>query len=231
MSTARPYYRRSFFKPPLRPLLPTPRASPDTPSLQCRRPRLLHRPPLTLFRNQLPLIARASQDERHATRRSADMHHVCCCCCCCCRCCCCFKDRQRRRCGAEKRQSLLVVSVSVGGTAGPVMRPCITRTMPFERDPFRLAPSAHGMEHPLLTSRACVLADKRALPRWRYNLRQQVLPLIRWETPYLSWMQEKLRTPALDSYFAITANLGTHTFFMIGLPICFWCGWASLGKG
>ncbi|KAG5985692.1 hypothetical protein E4U43_005940, partial [Claviceps pusilla] len=72
---------------------------------------------------------------------------------------------------------------------------------------------------------------KRALPQWRYNLRQQVLPLIRWETPYLAWMQDKLRTPTLDSYFAITANLGTHTFFMIGLPICFWCGWASLGKG
>lgn len=36
--------------------------------------------------------------------------------------------------------------------------------------------------------------------------------------------------PALDSYFAITANLGTHTFFMIGLPICFWCGWAAAGK-
>ncbi|KAG5953337.1 hypothetical protein E4U53_005983 [Claviceps sorghi] len=72
---------------------------------------------------------------------------------------------------------------------------------------------------------------KRALPPWRYKLRQQALPLIRWETPYLAWMQDKLRTPALDSYFAITANLGTHTFFMIGLPICFWCGWASLGKG
>ncbi|KAH7177510.1 hypothetical protein DER46DRAFT_621380 [Fusarium sp. MPI-SDFR-AT-0072] len=72
---------------------------------------------------------------------------------------------------------------------------------------------------------------KRALPKWRYNLRQQMLPLIRWETPYLAWMQEKLRTPALDSYFAITANLGTHTFFMIGLPICFWCGYAAFGKG
>ncbi|KAK7755040.1 Long-chain base-1-phosphate phosphatase [Diatrype stigma] len=41
----------------------------------------------------------------------------------------------------------------------------------------------------------------------------------------------KLRTPALDSYFAITANLGTHTFFMIFLPIMFWCGFASFGKG
>ncbi|KAI1161272.1 PAP2 superfamily-domain-containing protein [Nemania serpens] len=72
---------------------------------------------------------------------------------------------------------------------------------------------------------------RRALPKWRYDLRQRALPLIRWETPYLAWVQAKLRSPALDSYFAITANLGTHTFFMIGLPIMFWCGFASFGKG
>ncbi|KAJ8105501.1 hypothetical protein ONZ43_g7403 [Nemania bipapillata] len=72
---------------------------------------------------------------------------------------------------------------------------------------------------------------KRALPKWRYDLRQRALPLIRWETPYLAWLQVKLRSPALDSYFAITANLGTHTFFMIGLPIMFWCGFSSFGKG
>lgn len=54
---------------------------------------------------------------------------------------------------------------------------------------------------------------------------------MRWETPYLAWLQEKLRTPALDSYFAITANLGTHTFFMVFLPMLFWCGYASFGKG
>ncbi|KAK9802199.1 putative Phosphatidic acid phosphatase type 2/haloperoxidase [Seiridium cardinale] len=72
---------------------------------------------------------------------------------------------------------------------------------------------------------------QRALPKWRYDLRQRVLPLIRWETPYLAWLQATLRTPALDSYFAITANLGTHTFFMIGLPILFWCGNAPFGKG
>ncbi|KAI2631641.1 PAP2-domain-containing protein [Xylaria nigripes] len=72
---------------------------------------------------------------------------------------------------------------------------------------------------------------KRALPKWRYDLRQRALPLIRWETPYLAWLQAKLRSPALDSYFAITANLGTHTFFMIGLPIMFWCGFTSFGKG
>ncbi|KAI2467295.1 PAP2-domain-containing protein [Annulohypoxylon bovei var. microspora] len=72
---------------------------------------------------------------------------------------------------------------------------------------------------------------KRALPKWRYELRQRALPLVRWETPYLAWLQATLRSPALDSYFAITANLGTHTFFMIGLPIMFWCGNGSFGKG
>lgn len=72
---------------------------------------------------------------------------------------------------------------------------------------------------------------KRKLSPWRYNLRQKLLPLIRWETPYLAWMQHKMRSPALDSYFAITANLGTHTFFMVVLPILFWCGHTSLGRG
>ncbi|CZT08176.1 related to sphingoid base-phosphate phosphatase [Rhynchosporium graminicola] len=72
---------------------------------------------------------------------------------------------------------------------------------------------------------------KRRLPPWRYNLRQRILPLVRWETPYLAWMQDKMRSPALDTYFAITANLGTHTFFMIFLPILFWCGHTSVGRG
>ncbi|KAK0639076.1 PAP2 superfamily-domain-containing protein [Cercophora newfieldiana] len=72
---------------------------------------------------------------------------------------------------------------------------------------------------------------RRALPRWRYALRQRLLPLVRWETPYLAYLQNALRTPALDSYFAITANLGTHTFFMTALPIMFWCGFPAFGKG
>lgn len=55
--------------------------------------------------------------------------------------------------------------------------------------------------------------------------------MVRWETPYLAYFQNAVRTPALDSYFAITANLGTHTFFMIGLPILFWCGNPAFGKG
>ncbi|KAK4166262.1 PAP2 superfamily-domain-containing protein [Cladorrhinum sp. PSN259] len=72
---------------------------------------------------------------------------------------------------------------------------------------------------------------RAALPNWRYDFRNWLLPLVRWETPYLAAFQSRVRTPALDSYFAITANLGTHTFFMIGLPILFWCGFRDFGKG
>ncbi|EAU33877.1 conserved hypothetical protein [Aspergillus terreus NIH2624] len=72
---------------------------------------------------------------------------------------------------------------------------------------------------------------RNQLPSWRYWPRQKLLPLIRYETPYLAWCQEKVRTPALDSYFAFTANLGTHTFFMVFLPILFWCGYPNLGRG
>ncbi|KKK17264.1 hypothetical protein ARAM_001813 [Aspergillus rambellii] len=72
---------------------------------------------------------------------------------------------------------------------------------------------------------------RNQLPSWRYWPRQKLLPLIRYETPYLAWCQENIRTPTLDSYFAFTANLGTHTFFMVFLPILFWSGHPSLGRG
>ncbi|EXJ86536.1 hypothetical protein A1O3_03488 [Capronia epimyces CBS 606.96] len=72
---------------------------------------------------------------------------------------------------------------------------------------------------------------KIKLPRWRYLLRERLLPIVRWETPYVAWLQDTLRTPALDTYFAMTANLGTHTFFMIMLPVLFWCGHTSVGRG
>ncbi|KAF2703213.1 sphingosine-1-phosphate phosphohydrolase-like protein [Pleomassaria siparia CBS 279.74] len=68
------------------------------------------------------------------------------------------------------------------------------------------------------------------LPPWRNALRNRLIPIVRLETPYLALLQNKLRTPALDSYFAFTANLGTHTFFMVMLPILFWCGYTNVGR-
>ncbi|KAL8817267.1 MAG: hypothetical protein Q9223_003872 [Gallowayella weberi] len=72
---------------------------------------------------------------------------------------------------------------------------------------------------------------KNKLPPWRYAARQKLIPLVRWETPYVARLQNAMRSPLLDSYFSITANLGTHTFFMIFLPILFWCGYTNLGRG
>ena len=76
-----------------------------------------------------------------------------------------------------------------------------------------------------------VILDRNKLPLWRYTPRQRLIPLVRWETPHLAAMQKAMRSPALDTYFSTTANLGTHTFFMIVLPILFWCGYTSLGRG
>jgi dihydrosphingosine 1-phosphate phosphatase len=70
---------------------------------------------------------------------------------------------------------------------------------------------------------------ERRLPRWRFKLRQLLIPVVRWETPYLAHIQHVCRSPPLDTYFAFTANLGTHTFFMTALPICFWCGYPEMG--
>lgn len=62
-------------------------------------------------------------------------------------------------------------------------------------------------------------------------MREKLLPVVRWETPYLAWFQAALRSPALDTYFSTSANLGTHTFYMIMLPILFWCGYTGFARG
>ena len=72
--------------------------------------------------------------------------------------------------------------------------------------------------------------DKYRLPTWRYTIRQWLLPIVRIETPYVAWLQEYMRSPALDTYFAMSANLGTHTCFMVVLPMLYWCGSPFLGN-
>ncbi|QIW98999.1 hypothetical protein AMS68_004517 [Peltaster fructicola] len=70
---------------------------------------------------------------------------------------------------------------------------------------------------------------KQRLPPWRHTIRAALIPIVRYETPYLAEFQAACRSSFLDSYFAMTANLGTHTFFMAALPICYWCGFPSIG--
>lgn len=85
----------------------------------------------------------------------------------------------------------------------------------------------HGVE----SSLTALPTDRTQLPLWRYWPRQKLLPLVRYETPYLAWFQEKIRSPSLDAYFAFAANLGTHTFFTVFLPVLFWCGHTRFGRG
>ncbi|KAI8975316.1 phosphatidic acid phosphatase type 2/haloperoxidase [Mycotypha africana] len=70
----------------------------------------------------------------------------------------------------------------------------------------------------------------KAFDKFRSSLRNTLLPLIRKETPILAAMQKKIRSPGLDTYFIWTANLGTHTFFMVFLPILIWFGNDEIGR-
>ncbi|ORX53135.1 hypothetical protein DM01DRAFT_1306149 [Hesseltinella vesiculosa] len=69
-----------------------------------------------------------------------------------------------------------------------------------------------------------------ALHPWRSYLRSLMLPLVRRETPLIAAMQKRIRTPLFDNYFLWTANLGTHTFFMVFLPVLIWFGKSSVGR-
>lgn len=64
---------------------------------------------------------------------------------------------------------------------------------------------------------------------WRFRLREYFRQYIRSETKTLAKIQTSVRRPWLDHYFALSANLGSHTFYMIILPICFWAGHAEVG--
>lgn len=65
---------------------------------------------------------------------------------------------------------------------------------------------------------------KNKLSKFRFNLRQKCLPIVRKETEILTKLQTKIRTPTLDFYFAWSANLASHTFYVLMLPLPTWFG-------
>lgn len=71
---------------------------------------------------------------------------------------------------------------------------------------------------------------KSKLPPLRYKLRSLCLPIIRKETEILADMQSKIRHPILDFYFAWTANLASHTFYVLMLPLPIWLGASSMQR-
>lgn len=83
---------------------------------------------------------------------------------------------------------------------------------------------------------------------WRASLRRIVMTNLERESRIIAAMQvciphsltslvdidigqSKIRTPLLDRYFVYTSSLGTHTFFMIVLPVFFFFGFRDIGRG
>ncbi|KAG8216325.1 PAP2 superfamily-domain-containing protein [Butyriboletus roseoflavus] len=63
------------------------------------------------------------------------------------------------------------------------------------------------------------------LPRWRAAIRAHLVKAVARESV------ARIRSPWLNSYFLYTSALGTHTFFMIALPILFFFGFPEVGRG
>lgn len=69
---------------------------------------------------------------------------------------------------------------------------------------------------------------KSRLSPFRYKVRALLLPYLRHETPLIFKLQQAIRHPVLDFYFAWTANLASHTFYVLILPIPLWFGGGKL---
>ena len=71
---------------------------------------------------------------------------------------------------------------------------------------------------------------KQRLSPFRYKLRSYMLPVVRYETDVLYKLQSTLRNPIFDFYFAWTANLASHTFYILMLPPPVWFGASKMAR-
>lgn len=69
------------------------------------------------------------------------------------------------------------------------------------------------------------------LPRPVAFLRRHIVAALRREAPIHERHQELIRRPWLDRYFVNTSLLGTHSFFLVFLPMIFWLGSPRFGRG
>lgn len=64
----------------------------------------------------------------------------------------------------------------------------------------------------------------------RLWLRDLLLPYVQAETPWIARFQGQWRTPFLDRFFMTASFIGSHVFYMLFLPMCFWFGYARFGR-
>ncbi|KDN52435.1 PAP2-domain-containing protein [Tilletiaria anomala UBC 951] len=62
-------------------------------------------------------------------------------------------------------------------------------------------------------------------------IRRLLMWSLRKEMPLLKWQQDKLRSRLRDRYFVYSSMLGTHSFFLIFIPMTFWLGSPYFGRG
>ncbi|KAL0579647.1 Long-chain base-1-phosphate phosphatase [Marasmius crinis-equi] len=69
------------------------------------------------------------------------------------------------------------------------------------------------------------------LPWWRAAIRRKIVQRVEVESKVVARLQNAIRCSWLDSYFVYTSSLGTHTFFMVMLPVMFFFGYPEMGLG
>lgn len=70
---------------------------------------------------------------------------------------------------------------------------------------------------------------RRLLSPWRYSMRARLVRSLEREMHILPKIQSACRTARLDRLMVYSSWLGSHTFFMIFLPLCFWFGFPRFG--
>ncbi|CCK69375.1 sphinganine kinase LCB3 KNAG_0C02640 [Huiozyma naganishii CBS 8797] len=74
-------------------------------------------------------------------------------------------------------------------------------------------PGNHGPDH-----------FKTKMSKWRFSIRELLVPFTDTQSAYLMRWQTRFRNPGTDILFAYTALLGSHTFYVLCLPLPAWVG-------
>ncbi|PWN36219.1 uncharacterized protein FA14DRAFT_167969 [Meira miltonrushii] len=63
------------------------------------------------------------------------------------------------------------------------------------------------------------------------TIRRWLIRSLEWESPVLAKHQNLVRSPKLDRFFVYTSLVGSHSFFLIFLPVSFWLVSARFSRG
>ncbi|CAL9731830.1 dihydrosphingosine 1-phosphate phosphatase Lcb3p [Monosporozyma unispora] len=94
-----------------------------------------------------------------------------------------------------------------------------TYVKPIIKEKYLLDPGNHESKY-----------FKSHMSPWRFQLRQKLATYIKDQSIYLAQWQVKYRTPLRDKIFVYSALLGSHTFYVLCLPMPAWLGYYNNTK-